>query len=165
MPILNSRNTGAAWTFAALMCAALYPSTAPAAEDGNRWGFTAELGAGIKHNNDGGAFLWRGAFGNDSWGGCGFVLGAWSGEFRNQVVGLNCQKRIRLGWFSDRRFYAGLGFVDISPGLIVNSSWAFEIHLRYELNDVVSLALTHYSNAGVHDPNRGYNFLSVEFTL
>ncbi len=131
----------------------------------NQWRFTVELGVGVKHNNDGGALLWRGRFGDDDWGGCGFVLGGWSGRSRNQVAGLNCEKRIRLGWRHERRFFAGVGMVDIEPGTIVNSSWAFEIHLRYMVSDRTALSITHYSNAGTHDPNRGFNFLSVEVIL
>ncbi|GJL81188.1 MAG: hypothetical protein DHS20C01_08220 [marine bacterium B5-7] len=131
----------------------------------NSWKFSAEFGFGVKHNDDGGVGLLRGTFGDKSWGGCGFVIGGWTGEFRNQVVGLNCIKRIKIGWFKKREFYTGIGLVDISESNIVNSSFAFELHLRYVINKIISLAVTHYSNAGTHHPNRGFNFISVEFAF
>lgn len=137
----------------------------PAFGDDNRWAFSAEFGFGVKHNNDGGLALWRGRFGDDRWGGCGFVLGGWTGDWRNQVVGLTCSRRIDAGWFRDRLLFAGVGMVDIEPSTIVNSSWAFEVHLRYQVSPRTALSFTHYSNAGTHDPNRGYNFFSVEFLL
>ncbi len=92
-------------------------------------------------------------------------MGAFTGKWRNQVLGLTCETRIRSGWFDDRRFFAGIGMVDIEPGTIVNSSFAFEIHLRYLISERTALSITHYSNAGIHDPNRGYNFLGLEFIL
>jgi hypothetical protein len=135
-----------------------------ASADEAQWSFSTEFGFGIRHNHGGGLLLWRGRFGDND-DGCGFVIGGWSGRWHNRVAGLTCAKRVLPGMLGKHHVTASLGGVAIRRSRIVNSSWAYEFHLRYLLSPRTAISYTHYSNAGTREPNRGFNFLSLEFQL
>ncbi len=143
-----------------VLCAGLLlvPAVAGAVE----FGFGAELGAGVKHNDDGGALILRGVALSQKGGGCGIILGKWNGDFENDVAGLTCEKRVRQHQSGRRILSIGAGVVDITASEIVNSDWALEAHLRLFFTDHIAFAVTHFSNAGSEHPNRGFNFLSLE---
>ncbi len=126
------------------------------------FGFGAELGHGIKHNDDGAGLFLRGMYIGRSGAGCGVIVGTWDGDFENDVAGLTCEKRFTMSMSDRPQASIGVGVVDIEPNEVVNSDWALEVHVRWFITRHVALSATHFSNAGQEHPNKGYNFVSLE---
>ncbi|KAA3632279.1 MAG: hypothetical protein DWQ08_03735 [Proteobacteria bacterium] len=129
---------------------------------GGNFSLGVEAGAGFKHNDDGGGLFVRALYLGENGGGCGLIAGSWYGDYENDVAGVTCEKRFRTADSEFHRLSVGIGLVDLTPSQIVNSDWALELHLRYFATPHIALAMTHFSNAGSADPNRGYNFLGIE---
>jgi hypothetical protein len=125
----------------------------------------AEIGHGFRHNDDSRALFLRGMFLGDGGAGCGVTLGTWDGEFKNDVAGLSCEKRFWSEEFQRHSLSIGAGVVDIDRSELVNTDWALELHIRLFVSKHFALAVTHLSNAGAEQPNKGFNFVSLEIVF